>query len=232
MPLHFVEGWEPARMDEFGLEQKSGDQQSSRPKWQGVQSIRLAQQLNEQCIDLFCELAIDSSPEVPWPLVASNRDLWIRLDAFARKRLAVFPFVIVDVRFKDVSWWQGVGHERPTAPPAHAVSVAMPSTRYEYLALETLMFAWQVAREDRHVAQMVFAMTPAVADCIAALTMQQVRTIAVEGSRFLRIRWDDEPQFWRELLICAREGDEAALTALRRDAKLLFCGELIRVDAP
>jgi hypothetical protein len=219
-------------MDEFGLEHKTGDPQSSPPKWKGAPSIRLAQQLNEQCIDLFCELAIDSSPDVPWSLVASNRDLWIRLDATARKRLAVFPFVIVDVRFKDEAWWRSAGQERPVALRAHAGSSAMPSTRYDYLVLETLMFAWQVAREDRHVAQLVFAMTPAVADCIAALTMQHVRTIAVEGSRYLRIRWDDEPQFWRELLICAREGDEAALTALRRDAKLLFCGELIQVPSP
>lgn len=125
-----------------------------------------------------------------------------------------------------------MGQEPPAAPPVQTVSSAVPSTRYDYLALETLMFAWQVAREDGHVAQIVFAMTPAVAVCIAALTMQQVRTIAIEGSRFLRIRWDDEPQFWRDLLICAREGDEAALTALRRDAKLLFCGELIQVDTP
>jgi hypothetical protein len=219
-------------MDDFGPEHKTGDQRSSRPEWKGVPSIRLAQQLNEQCIDLFCELAIDSSPEIPWSLVASNRDLWIRLDASARKRLAVFPFVIVDVRFQDEAWWRSRDQERPAAPRAHAASSAVPSTRYDYLALETLMFAWQVAREDGHVAQIVFAMTPAVADCIAALTMQQVRTIAIEGSRFLRIRWDDEPQFWRELLICAREGDEAALTALRRDAKLLFCGELILVDTP
>lgn len=219
-------------MDEFGLQHKTGDKRPSPPDWRGAPSIRLAHQLNEQCIDLFCELAIDSSPEIPWSLVTANRDLWIRLDASARKRLAQFPFVIVDVCFKDEAWWRTVAQAQPAAPRTHTAPGTMPSTRHDHLVLETLMFAWQAAREDRYIAQMVFAMTPQVADRIAALTMQQVRTIAVEGSRYLRIRWDNEPQFWRELLICAREGDEAALTELRRDAKLLFCGELIQVNSP
>ena len=197
-------------------------------RWRGTPSIRLAHQLNERCIDLFCELAIDSSPDVPWPLVSSNRDLWVRLDAAARKRLAEFPFVIVDVRFKDETWWRSLGQEPPAAPRDHAISSAIPQ-RYDYLALETLMFAWHLAREDRQVARMVFAMAPAVVECVAALTMQQVRALGFHGARFLRIRWDDKPRFWRELLISACDEDEAALTALHRDAKLLFCGELLHV---
>ena len=197
-------------------------------RWKGTPSIRLAHRLNERCIDLFCELAIDSSPDVPWPPVLPNRDLWVRLDAAARKRLAEFPFVIVDVRFKDETWWRSLGQEALAPPWDDLISDATPQ-RYDYLALETLMFAWHVAREDRQVAQMLLAMAPAVAECVAALTMQQVRALGLHGARFLRIRWDDKPQFWRELLISALDEDEAALAELQRDAKLLFCGELLHV---
>jgi hypothetical protein len=105
------------------------------------------------------------------------------------------------------------------------------ATGYEDLALETLMFAWQVSREDRHIAQIVFGMVPLVADRIATVTMKQVRTIAPESSKSLTMRWGDDSQFWRELLISAKDADESALARLRHDAKLRFCGELIHVGA-
>ncbi len=219
-------------MDEFTADDEATELQPSPPpppppRWKGAQSIGLAHQLNEQCIELLCELAGPSPTQAPPPFVELNRDLWCGLDISARKRLAAFPFVIVDVRFKDDDWWQTLGGERPEVLANSAASNGIPPKRCEYLLLETLMFAWQAAREDRHVAQVVFAMTPSVAGRIATLAMQQIRTLAVESTPFLRIRWNDDAQFWRELLIAAREADEEALAVLRHHAKLLFCGELI-----
>lgn len=203
-------------------------QQLSQYKWKGARSIGLAHQLNHQFIELCCELALDCTSGDPFPIVAAHRDLWTRLDTTARKRLSLFPFVIVDLRFGDVEWWRmaaGNGaHGRGRAADA------APAARWDWLALETLMFGWQVAREDRSVASMLFAMPPPVADCIAVLTMQQVRTLAVENARCLRLRWDNDSRLWRELLIAAREPNEAALQALRREAKLHFCGELIHAQ--
>lgn len=223
-------------MNEFTANDEAIEQQPSPPpRWKGARSIGLAHQLNEQCIELLCDLAAVSSAQSPLPFVAMNRDLWRGLEISARKRLAVFPFVIVDLRFKDDEWWRALGGERSDVAADSVIPNGIPSKRYEYLLLETLMFAWQAAREDRHVAQMVFSMTPSVASRIAALAMQQIRTLAVESTPFLRIRWDDDSRFWRELLIAAREADEEALGVLRHHAKLLFCGELIglpRTAAP
>ncbi|MBK7250643.1 MAG: hypothetical protein IPI06_07165 [Gammaproteobacteria bacterium] len=136
--------------------------------------------------------------------------------------------MIVDLRFGDVAWWRMAGGNGGHAR-TH-VNGAAPTTRWDGLALETLMFGWQVAREDRSVASMLFAMPPPVADCIAVLTMQQVRALAVEGAKSLRLRWDNHPRLWRNLLLAAREPDDAALEALRREAKLHFCGELIHAQ--
>jgi len=36
-----------------------------------------------------------------------------------------------------------------------------------------------------------------------------------------------DPEFWRDLLTACREGDEQSIAILRRQGKLLFCGELI-----
>lgn len=219
-------------MHEFATGDSPQSQRLVAQRWKGAPSIRLAHQLNERCIDLFCELALESSPENPWSIIASSRDLWCRLDTAARKRLAVFPFVIVDVRFNDESWWLAMSEQGRATAGSSSSFTETPWSRYAWLALEALMCAWQVAREDRGIAQMLFAMRRTVADRIAALTMQQVRTIATGGAQALRIRWDDDPKFWRELLLAAREEDEGTLAMLRREAKLLFGGELLRISDP
>jgi hypothetical protein len=204
-------------------------QQLSQQKWKGAQSIGLAQQLNEQFIELCCELSLDTEFVSPFPLIALHRDLWRRLDSVSRKRLSLFPFVIVDLRFRDAAWWRLVACLE--ARMHRQAAGAAPATRWEWFALETLMFGWQVAREDQSVASMLFAMSPPVAECIAALTMQQVRMLAVESAKSLRIRWDNDQRFWRELLIAAREQNAIALEGLRIEAKLHFCGELIHAQS-
>lgn len=208
-------------MSDVGVE--NGIRHPTAAKWDGCDSVRLAHQLNERCFDFFCELAEAMPAEVP-PFVARNRDLWRRVDTDARRRLAAFPFVIVDMRFTDEAWWRMSSQAASHSSPA---SSSMPAG-YEHLALEGLMFAWQVSRENRHVARMVFGMIPSVADHIATLTMQQIRMTAAHRMLALRVRWDDRPQFWRELLIAVVDGDEPALATLRHDAKLLFCGELVQ----
>jgi len=216
-------------MKDSGHRNAADDQQRSQHRWKGARSIGLAQQLNEQIVELCCELSLDAAAGGPFPLVASHRDLWSHLDPTSRKRLSLFPFVIVDLRFGDVAWWRMAAGDGAHAR-GHSAD-AMPATRWDWLVLETLMFGWQVAREDRAVASMLFAMPPPVADCIAALSMQQVRRLAIESAKYLRIRWDNDPRFWRELLIAAREPDETALERVRREAKLHFCGELIHAQS-
>jgi hypothetical protein len=70
-------------------------------------------------------------------------------------------------------------------------------------------------------------MTQPVARLISCLSMQEIRTVAIERSNFLRVRWDDNAQLWRELLVAVATDDEGALDDLRLHAKLLFCGDLI-----
>lgn len=200
--------------------------QLSPRRWSGVRSISLAQQLNEQVIECCSELSSDAMAWNQVSLTASHRDLWSQLDPIARKRLSLFPFVIVDLRFGDVTWWRmAAGHGAYVRNPSYGPA---PAARWDWLALESLMFAWQVAREDRSVAAMLFAMPSPVAECIAALTMQQVRAVA--STTRLRLRWDHHPYLWRQLLRAAREPDEEELSTYRRAAILSFCGELIRAQ--
>ena len=50
-----------------------------------------------------------------------------------------------------------------------------------------------------------------VADLVASLTLPQVRSIAFASARELRVRWDQDPEFCRALLIAALTSDEQAM---------------------
>ena len=218
-------------MDEFKTEEASELPQVSAtsPRWTGAPSIALAHQLNEQCVKLVCELAATSSHQELPQFVVQNHDLWRLLETEACKRVAAFPFVIVDLRFKDAQSRQRAGEGHLMSPNGSTLYAGIPPKVFEDLVLETLLFARQAAREDISVAKAMFAMTSPVASLIASLTLQQVRTIAIGNTQQqFRVRWDSDPQFWGELLVACRAGDERAMAAVRRQGKLLFCGELIQ----
>lgn len=216
-------------MDEFKTEEAVELPQPSAmsPRWTGAPSIALAHGLNEQCVELVCDLAATSSIEELPRFILQNRDLWRLLEPDARKRVAAFPFVIVDLRFQDAESWQRVlqGHLMSPIDSTHYDGI--PPKLFEDLLLETLLFARQAAREDIGVAKAMFAMIPSVATAIASLTLPQVRAIAVGNTHRLRVRWDSDPEYWGDLLVACRGRDEPAMAALRRQGKLLFCGELI-----
>jgi len=208
-------------VDEFKTQElatESFERPPTAPRWTGSPSIALAQQLNEQWLEFLCGRVSGASSELP-PFLAQNGHLWCRLDAAARKRIAALPFVIVDLRFKDVAWWndstQRVFMTSPNSGPLID------------LVLETLLFARQSAREDVSVAKTMFAMTLPVAQLVASLTLSQVMSIAASSTGELRVRSQQDAEFWRELLVAALADDEPALAELRLQAKLLFCGELV-----
>lgn len=208
-------------MDEFKTEESGELAQISvvPPRWTGAPSIPLAHQLNEQCIELVCDLAANLSYQALPPFILRNRDLWRLLDAEARRRVAMFPFVIVDLHFKDADRWQEVMGSPLTSTD---------TTLFTDLAVETLLFARQSAREDVVVAKAMFAMSSPVASLVASLTLQQVRSIAGSNALELRVRWERDAEFWLDLLVACRAGDEGAMAGARRQGKLLFCGELVQ----
>jgi hypothetical protein len=209
-------------------ESKTDDEASAAsPRWTGAPSIPLAHQLNEQCVDLVCELANNLSAQELPPFILENRDLWRLLEPEARKRVAAFPFVIVDFRFKDHEPWQLASGGYPMTPADIAPYSGVLPKLFEDLALETLLFARQAAREDANVAKVMFAMTSPVVRLIASLTVSQVRVIALGNASQLRVRWDNDPEFWCDLLVTCRTEDQGAIATIRRYGKLLFCGEVV-----
>jgi len=118
-------------MDEF----KTDDEASAAsPRWTGAPSIPLAHQLNGQCVELVCELANDLSAQELPPFILENRDLWRLLEPEARKRVAAFPFVIVELHFKDAEPWQQASDGHLMTPADIAPYIGVLPKLFEDLA--------------------------------------------------------------------------------------------------
>jgi hypothetical protein len=211
-------------MEDPSSSARSDSAPPSPSRWKGVQSLDLVRQLNLRSVELLCRVAesCDSRLEA----VALNREAWIAASRDARCSLAMLPFVLVDVRFMDADWWRRVSATDLHQPEAKRESNGLPDDSSAELMQETMMFAWQTARWDRLAAQFLIGMSSRVANVIAALTPQQVRTIAAREPHAVRIRWGDDAAFWRDLLSAASMADHQRLAALQLTGKLRICSEL------
>jgi len=216
-------------MEEFGELTEQTVAAPTPVRWKGATSFGPIHQLNERCIELLCDAATSDSPQVTLPIVTAHRELWIKLEAEARERMARLPFVIADAQFRNGTRWRRVTQSQPHEAEVDAISNGLPKEPSEHLMLETLMFAWQTARQDRTVALMAFAMSSSVAEIIAGLTPRQIRTIATRESHTVQIRWASNLPFWHDLLMAAQEDDEKQLAALHLHAKLMLCGGFLAV---
>jgi hypothetical protein len=197
------------------------------PRWKGIQSLDLVQQLNERCIGLLCEMATRAARDNTLPLIAEHAELWAGLGGEARRAAANLPLLIVDAHFSDVEWWRRMVEPRTENDATVTAPNGLPREASEHLMHETTMFAWQTARWDRTVATLSLGIAPSVTSIIAALTPQELRMIATRESQAIRVRWSDDARFWRDLLLAASAGDDKRLAALRLHAKLMLCGELV-----
>lgn len=191
-------------------------QPPSPPRWKGKDSVDLAYHLNQRTFELVRDMA---GGPCEWPLIGHNRTLWTQLDVATISRAVRFPFVILDVHFTDIGWW-----DSDLKPPEGS---HWPANVSEPLMGELLVFAWHTAKWDRRVARLSFGMLPGVAELIAAMTPHKLDRLAAEHCSALRLRWQDNAGVWTRLLEAARDSDEETLIDIHLHAKLLLSGELI-----
>ncbi|MEO7805517.1 MAG: hypothetical protein ABIT36_02575 [Steroidobacteraceae bacterium] len=147
----------------------------------------------------------------------------------ASQRLASCPYALIDVGFGDLQRWravqQGAVHD---SPRTIGTACFDPAGAPPFLR-RVLMYGWHLARAHRQIARVVFGMTPAAAQYIAALTLTNLDRIAERHTHWLRPRWETHPQIWRQLLTCAGDADRGALQqATLHGLQLIAGGTLIR----
>jgi len=183
---------------------------------------RSLQEVNARLIELLASAA--ENPVECLPLATQFRDLIEPMDPAARARVTSCPYLLVDAGFQDPMRWsraaaqtEAVGATTPCFPRAQAIE----------LAHMTLLLAWTLVHVNRTGAGLLLGVSPACAEIIANLKLQEMQRIATDYCGWARPRWENRPEVWRRLLSAANSADARALNELGLQGLRLFFGELL-----
>jgi len=199
--------------------------------WLGSETLESVAELNEQCLELIMEEAKSCEMPAGPPLVADLRDLWVALDAPARRRAACCPYLLVDSGFVRVQRWAWVrGHhvrdeERTTQLKFFNSQKAITVGRL------VLTYAWHLARSQNTAARLLLGMSGQCAELIAACTLNQIHELAETHPEWLQPRWPGHLRVWRELLTTAISGESPELERARTRGLQLLAAE-VRLGGP
>jgi len=194
--------------------------------WLHGQTLEALTAINEQSLALLCEQAARCA--VPTPALLSElRPLWCALDAEACRRAAQCPCLLVDAGFTDARRWGEDGawrvhdHEYPLGERAFfSVPGSVDVLR------QVLTFAWHLLHSQPAAARLLLGVAPRCAELIAALPLGRLLHLADTRHDWLRPRWCDRPQLWRQLLSAARSPEPGALEEIRLRGLPLLAGQL------
>lgn len=181
---------------------------------QGVDPAPLAE-LNAECLGLLALRAAAEPPAVDAPpLLGVLRAQWTDLQTHAVKRLSVAPFSLFDAGFAGAPRWlevhtRGVNDQSQPAFEAFFESAAARS-----LTRRMLVYGWHLARSRPRAACLVFGITQASVDALAACSLATLEVAAERNAQLLRPRWPNQLTFWRELLAAASAKADARLHEL------------------
>jgi len=198
----------------------------SPPEWKGAHALKLVRQLNERCVDSLVQMAHSRQLTTGVEVVDQHRALWRKLDPAARRRAAAAALLLMDVQFLNAEWWRWARRRQASRFRAPAAR-RLPAKLANELMRETLILAWSTAATDPHTAGLLFGMSPAVAAIFGALEPHDIEQIAVKHKHQLRLRWEEHPTFWRELLSAALHADDEALHEIHLYSLQLLGSELL-----
>jgi hypothetical protein len=186
-------------------------------------------EVNERCIELLVHAA-RASDEHSRQHLAPIRELLLNLAPAAQRLAAHHRLLLVDIEFTNIEWWYAVKRQPYRSFRLEATSGSFPRRSAVQLARATLTLVWHCARRDRYVACVVLGITPAVADIIATLRLEEIDRIAERQFRRVRPRWEDRPTVWRKLLLASQAADPQPMHHFTLQSLQLMLGELLLHD--
>lgn len=151
--------------------------------------------LNERCLELMVHLARSEAPPAP-PAISANLALWRGLHPSARLRASRYAVLLLDMNFSDAAWWRWAAENRPIDRTPGATGYLPPKLSTQ-LARETITLAWILARADRGLATVLCGMAPPVTRMFCLFGPLDVERLSARHHRHLRLRFDDQPSYWR-----------------------------------
>jgi hypothetical protein len=137
---------------------------------------------------------------------------WQSLDAAGRARLAASPYLLLDCRFGCRELWgmpvnAGV---RDAAGAAQGFAGALGARTLRHV----MMLAWHWSRANPMTAQIALGLSGSCARQIAGTRLRDLEALAELCPSWIRPRWEDRPEVWRQLLAGAAPLRPAVLKQL------------------
>ena len=206
--------------------QDSGHPAKLRPATLRRDSASPLREINTQCLQLLVGMARrpgDSSRD----FIDEISGALCRLSAGAQAAASCFPFLLLDMRFRDHDWWREVIAHPTITRRSPTWLVPFPRQATVKLARTTLVLAWHTARTDRESATVLLGISPSVATLLAQVPLCEIDRIAERQFRHLRPRWEDRPAVWVQMLDSAQSGDQDSAQDFILRGLHLMAGEIL-----
>ena len=182
--------------------------------------------------EAFLELLIGAAKSKAGLAIDFIAEMGDALRALTRSEvghLARTPFLLLDMEFQNDLWWNGASLSAAGVSTAEKMWLSpFPRASATKLVRSALMLAWHLARSERQSCLVAMGMSPSVTATIALMQPQQIDKIAERHAGRLRLRWEDRPYVWRELLSTASGGDESRRAFALYALQLTFAPRVLR----
>lgn len=195
-------------------------------QWLADGTLDAVTEINLQCLDFLASMN-EAGTAACALFPAGQKPAWPELPVGLRARLAASPYLLVDAAFDDETRWRGVAPSMVQDVPAQFVAPVFTGEGAADFIRRVLVFGWHLSRANRQLARVVLGMSPACADRVAQLRLQDLDWLARHRPGWVRPRWERQPRIWQHLLAAARCPDEELLTRVSlRGLQLMAAGVL------
>jgi hypothetical protein len=200
-------------------------------RWFADGSLDAVAEINRQCLDYLAVMA--ASGPATCPALFAGQPAWCAMPEALRARLAGSPYLLVDAAFDDEQRWRCLAPRMVQDLPVQFAEAVFVGPGAGDFVRRVLMFGWHLARANRQLARVVLGMSPACADRIGGLRLQDLDWLAQHRPGWVRPRWERQPRIWQHLLLAAREPGSELLTQVSlRGLQLMAAGVLAAANRP
>ena len=188
-------------------------------------ALESVQELNERCLGILQRLAsgpLNDLPQFLVPLAPVLR----KLDATALADIARQPFLLVGFAFGKPQLLRELLTRQPSPLRFPVPRGGLPAIDAAALARGALILAKAVCRHHPAHAGVLLGMDPSLREQIALLRLPDLECLADANPHLLRLRWDNRPEIWRNLLAVAGSSDSNVAYEFRIYGMQLLAGEM------
>lgn len=178
--------------------------------WDAGLQVQIAE-LNAQLLELLRARAAGGGAGDMAPPLVTLAPLLQRLGEPAIQALARCPYLMLDAGFSRPDYWGGAVNEQvDTRGGGWLAPIIDPD-----MVRRAVVLGWHLARANPYAARLSLGMTPHCARLIARMRLRDLELLVGRRATSSRLRWEDRPAVWHQLLEAAVAGSIGRLEALQ-----------------